>query len=173
MADFYKRAADRGLMNASTAMARRTAVTEVLEVLEDGLETDVRALDVEDALVRFENLKATKFTPQSLATYKSRFRKAHEDYLSFLESPSTWKPSTRKSNRSGAAGGSPTKARSTSPTPVPTESPTGRAVPLMEYPFPVRDGVIGLFKLPIDLTGPEAERVARYITALAIPPEAE
>ena len=96
LVDHWNWAADKGLMNGNTAAGLRSASTQVLQVIGDGWETtDITALDVDDLLVRFQNLKKKDYTPQVLELYKKRFRKALVSYLSYLENPGAWKPGTQ------------------------------------------------------------------------------
>lgn len=171
---FWDWAGERGQMNKSTARARRVAVTEVLDAI--GAEDDdlVRDLDVEDALRRFENLRSSKFTPRSLATYQSRFRKAHEEYVAYLSDRGSWRPAASRRRASTGQSAAPrSSASSTVEETARTVSagPVGEASrsQLMDYPFPIREGVVAVLRLPIDLTGQEAERLTKYLEALAMP----
>src|SRR5262245_26481401 len=86
--DFWKRAPKQGLVNPHTASALRVAVSGVLGVREGWETLDVSALDMEDVFTRFQNLKGKDFTPNSLATYKSRFEKAVLTFLDYAKNPS-------------------------------------------------------------------------------------
>jgi len=175
--EFWDYAAKKGLVNQNTANARKAAVSEVLDALGDDPTTiDVRTLDAEDALRRFENLKSAKYTPGSLTTYKSRFRKALTEYLSYLDSPSDWRPQLK--SRTSAAGRGAAKApssaqnASTSPSQPWAQlsaSQSHSGPRLIEYPFPIRDDVVAVLKLPMDLRMSEAQRLGAWLSALAMP----
>ena len=78
LVDHWAWAGSKGLMNRNTAAGLRSACARVLEVLGDDWEqTDISKLDVEDLLLRFQNLRKKEFVPQVLGTYKQRFRKGH------------------------------------------------------------------------------------------------
>src|SRR5207248_842726 len=89
--------ASRGLLNQATAKALRTACTRVLEIEGEGWQAlDVRNLEAESLLNRFETLKKRDYNPGSLATYRSRFKKALQLYLSYLADPSGYRPQMRE-----------------------------------------------------------------------------
>ena len=97
LVDHWSWAADKGLMNRNTAAGLRSACVRVLEVLGDGWEqTDITDLNVDDILLRFQNLKKKDFVPQVLEAYKHRFRKAIASYFGYLENPGGWKPSSQE-----------------------------------------------------------------------------
>ena len=170
--DFLNFAAERGLMNPNTAGGLRAASREVLSAVEnaDWGTLDLRTVDPEDFGARFERLRASKFKPESLLVYKSRFRNAIQMYFAYLESPSGWRyrperPASTRRKPGQAA--SPRPAAVTTPTTQAGELPTPRAT-IIEYPFPLRRGLVVGLRLPADLTRPEAKRLAAFIDSLAI-----
>src|SRR6266566_1204883 len=80
-------AAKKGLMNKNTTNGIRSAVVKVLSVLENWEDADIKALDVEQTLTRFQKLKKKDYMPTVLETYKRRFRLAVASYLSYLRDP--------------------------------------------------------------------------------------
>jgi len=97
LVDHWAWAAEKGLMNRNTAAGLRSACTRILEVLGDNWEqTDISNLDVEDLLLRFQNLRKKEFAPQVLGTYKQRFRRAVASYFEYLENPGAWRPSAQE-----------------------------------------------------------------------------
>ena len=97
--DHWTWAAEKGLMNRNTAGGLRSACSRVLEALGDGWEqTNISELDVEETLLRFQNMKKKDFLPQVLEEYKQRFRKAVRSYLEYLANPGGWKPSAQDSS---------------------------------------------------------------------------
>lgn len=172
--DFWDWAANKRLVNKNTALGLRSAAQKVLEVDDNWESIDVAELDIEDILRRFETLRATEYKPGSLATYKSRFRKAVEMYLDYLSSPSTWSPGIRRRSqkRRGAnqevalnGGGSSVQTISNGVT-----AATDRST-FIEYPFPLRAGCVARFSLPPDLTAAEARRLSAFIASLAVEDE--
>jgi hypothetical protein len=97
LVDHWSWAADKGVMNRNTAAGLRSACAGVLEVAGDDWEqTDVTTMDVEDTLIRFQNLKKKDYRPQVLEIYKQRFRKAVASYLEYLKNPGGWKPGAQE-----------------------------------------------------------------------------
>ena len=179
---FWDWVVEKGLVKRATANARKTAAVEVLDALGEGTSVDIRQLDVEDALRRFENLKSAKYTPSSLSTYKSRFRKAVAEYLAYLDNPSGWrpgiKPRTVRGKKTAVPSGSTTGARDQShddshDTMGASTAHPGGGPRLIDYPIPVREGVVAVLKLPMDLRSSEARRLASWLSALAMPDEQE
>ena len=178
---FLDYAGDKGLLTNANANAIKVGVKEVLLHTqgEDWESKDVRALDVDDVMRRFEMKRATRYTPGSLKTYKSRFRNAMTMYQGFLQDPGGWRPS--KPARTTAA--SSPRRRTTERTEE-QQRPAASAVPpqptaddghdrpdMMTYPFPLRrDGgvVFARLILPHDLTLTEAKRIGEHINTLAI-----
>lgn len=168
--DFVNYASDKHLMNGNTAGALRAAAREVLSAVEpEGWEElNLRTVDVEDFGTRFERARAGKLKPESLLVYKSRFRNVVQMYLDYLESPGTWRYKAER----------PASARK-KPTPVvglhgatgtmESQATTGGGKAMnVEYPFPLRPGLLVKLNLPTDLTKAEAKRLAGFIDSLAL-----
>src|SRR5438046_2456882 len=95
--DHWDWAASKGLLNRNTANALKAAAKRVLLIEGDAWEfINVRSLEVDSLLDRFENLEKKAFTPESLATYRSRFKRAHSLYLSYLADPRNYRPQVRE-----------------------------------------------------------------------------
>lgn len=166
--DFVSFAADKHLINANTAGALLAASREVLRAIEpEGWEAlDLRTVDVDDFTTRFERARAGKLKPESLLVYKSRFKNAIQMYFQYLENPSGWR---YKPERPAAARKKPgtVSVRSESADDEPAD-PRGVRATTIEYPFPLRQGVVVKLHLPSDLTRPESKRLAAFIDALAV-----
>ena len=90
---FIEYMASKGLMKSNTAASYRAAASKVLKIDGDSWETiDIKHLDVDQQLARFETMSGTNYTPSSLVTYRTRFLRSVEMYLDYLESPSSFKP---------------------------------------------------------------------------------
>lgn len=166
--DHWTWAAAKGVMNKNTAGGIRAACSQVLEALGEDLDgVDVRTLDVDGALRRFENLKKKEFKPPVLAEYKRRFRNAVKSYLAYLEDPGGWRPAVREGRPGGAErnGG----GRSTSAPPPEAAAVESKEIAksrVMEYPFPLREGLIARLILPVDLRASEVKRLAAFMNTL-------
>jgi hypothetical protein len=176
----------KGLLNANTARTYKAAAARVLQIEGQGWESlDVRSLDVESLLGRFENLVKKDFTPASLAAYSSRFQAALRLYLSYLDDPRSYRPQSRdraaQVDRGRRAAGKGTSA--------PGQSTTGKAdvggaqhvlvgdhargldqptSKMVRYPFPIRSGIIAELVLPIDLRRSEAKRLQAFLDSIAM-----
>lgn len=170
---FIEYMSSKGLMKSNTAAAYRSAASKVLKI--DGDEwasIDVRKLDLDEQMARFETLSGANYTPSSLATYKTRFARVVEMYLDFLDSPSSFKP--------------PVQVRRTRLKPAPQEETDGenlekdattatsvpsRAPELIEYPFPLTTGENAYLRLPRHISSADVERLGSFIRSIAIDPD--
>ncbi len=170
--DHWDWAAKKGLLNTNTAHAIRAAVARILRIEGPNWpEIDIRRIDSEALLARFENLEKKQFSPQSLATYRSRFKKGLQLYLSYLEDPKNYRPQMReRSSDRGKAGGESVRRQKGSGVAFETArgDVQGRASGnLLRYPFPIRPGVMAELFLPPDLRRDEAERLAKFLQSLS------
>jgi hypothetical protein len=173
--DHWNWAATKGLLNSNTASALRAAVARVLAIEGESWESlDVRSLDVDRLLARFENLAKKDFTPESLATYRSRFIRAHRLYLSYLDDPRNYRPQTKErgpTDRSKARSGRDGTKASPTDAEAAVKGRADRAqagVEMIRYPFPIRSGVMAELVLPADLKRDEARRLAAFLDSLAM-----
>lgn len=165
LVEHWEWAASKGIMNKNTAMSLRTACVQVLSVVDDWESVDIRNLDIEETLTRFQNLRSKQFKPQVLEAYKRRFRQAVSSFLEYLGDPGNWNPTTRKPTARV-----PRSDRETSRTQEPAAM-SGRELPsagLVEYPFPLREDQIVRLVLPRDLRKSEVKRLAAFMNTLAV-----
>jgi hypothetical protein len=177
--DFLDYAIRTGNLKSSTGQAMRTAVKEVLSATQgaDGWESvDLTTLDADDVLRRFETLRAMKFTPGSLITYKGRFSRALAMFNEYRASPASWRPSVKQRARA-RSNGSPSAPSPSAVSPAAGPEPgaassqaphSGPRSAIITYPFPLREGVLASIELPDDLTRREARRLSAFIESLAI-----
>ncbi|MEK7953552.1 hypothetical protein [Luteolibacter soli] len=167
-------AASKGLMNSATAASLKSASAKVIGILDDWETSDVRKIDTEDLILRFQNLHARDFTPSSLETYASRFRKAVQLFNDYVSNPAGWRVSGRP--KKAKAKEEIRKNGGTSGTDLPQSSPPGNGVDdkplhgethLISYPFPLRRGLTVKLSLPEDLTSIEAKRLGAFLMTLS------
>jgi hypothetical protein len=163
LVDHWSWATAKGLMNQNTASALRAACSQVLGVL-DGWETeDIRKLDAESTLKRFENLRKKDFKPQTLETYKRRFRQAVASFLSYHDNPGNWKgPSQDQRSEKTERNGGPRRPAEEERSFV-DEGQAGRTV---DYPYPLRNDMTVRLTLPRDLNRAEVKRLSRFMESL-------
>ncbi len=165
LVDHWNWAAEKGLMNRNTALGLRSACSQVLGVLEDWETVDIKTLDLDGTVARFQNLKKKEFKPNVLETYRRRFKQAVSSYLSYLEDPGNWKPrSAERAPRQERNGGRQRQADS-------SLSSSGHELPsagLVEYPFPLREGQTVRLILPRDLKRAEVKRLTAFMSTLTV-----
>jgi hypothetical protein len=171
LVDWLSFTSEKGMLNANTAGSLRAASREVLSAVEpDGWEAvDLRTIDIEDMSTRFERLRLGKYKPESLLVYKSRFRNAVQMYLQYIENPSGWKYKPERPaalRKKPAAPGVKGEAGSES-SELPGDGRITRSGTI-EYPFPLRPGMVVTLKLPVDLTKQESKRLSGFIDSLAV-----
>jgi hypothetical protein len=168
---FFDWAQDRGELPGSTVRNWRIASTKVLSIEDNWQDVNVVDFDLEAHISRFEILKRTAYSTNSMNAYKSRTRVGIEAYRMWLTGVGDWKPksSGTKQNKNGS------RKPAAVPVPLPLQHQkveTGGHIPshaqLIEYPFVVRAGVRVVIALPEDLTAKEAKRVAKFVESLAL-----
>lgn len=171
-------AANRGLMKKSTARSTKASVKRVISIDPNWERLRVADMDVEDILARFRS--ATDINPASLRVYESRFRNGLASYMSYLQSPSTYRPLQRSSKPRGSSTTGRRRSGGRQATRAGADLPAGtdegsarqahRRVPssLVTYPFPIRAEILAELSLPVDLSAEEADRVATFVKALVM-----
>lgn len=166
--DFLSHAGDKGFMPAATARALSVASRNVLGVLEEDEQQNIRALDLDAIIKRFNNKRARDFNPGSLKAYGQRIRRAIELYEQWKDNPADFSVKTRTTRRSKKEAQSETRTSNlyTSNADVqPTPNHTGT----FQSSFPVGAGrVITVSNIPEDLTSAEAEKLAQFVRMLAV-----
>lgn len=165
---------DKGYATSAAVNPLRSAVRQILTAVEgsDYANVDVRSLDVEGCLDRFENIARGEYKAESLQSYGSRFRRALALYEIFLTEGRP--PSLRTSRRSRTDSGSGenvTPAGRRRPQLMPSAPAT--APDFMDYPFPLRAGGVAHLRLPKTLERDDAERLAVFIRALVFEPQGQ
>lgn len=164
---------DKGLMSPATAQTRKVSAMKILSILEDGEASDVTKIDIDDLVMRFNNLYGQNYSPGSINTYQSRLRSAISDFKSYLANPLSFKPSVNGRERPAKArkeNGEPSKKTQSDvhaePPRQAPQSPIGGANIM---PIPIRaDLTILIHGLPHDLTESEAKKISGVINALAV-----
>lgn len=144
--DFWQSALVENAVSARTAADLATACREVLGAHTDGENLNVRTCPVKDLLVQYAEARP-QMRPQTLAAYKSRFKKAVRLFLAYQDDPGHWSELVK-----GQV--SPVKQQTLN---------------LHNYVFPLREGAVLLLDLPLDLSESEARRLSLFIESLVIP----
>jgi hypothetical protein len=169
--DHWSWAADKGVMNRNTANGLRAACVQVLGVVDDPEQIEVASLNVDELLVRFQNLRKQKFKPQVLEAYKRRFRSAVKSYKEYIANPGTWKPASQ--DRANSVERRPRSSAASVPSGQADGPARSRAaiaeMGSEEYRLPLRPSVMARLILPLDLTSDEARRVKAFVDMLVVP----
>jgi hypothetical protein len=158
----------KGLMNQSTANARKIAAIKVLSVLEPSEKTDLRKIDRDIIFQRFVNKHRNAFTPGSLQTYRQRFVSAIDDFISYVNDPAKFKPTgSTRAPRQSRAEDQQGRGRVSA-------SLSGRADlraqavhhGLLSYPIPLPSGGVAQFSVPTDISVEDADWIASFVTTM-------
>ena len=170
--DHWDWAAEKGLMNATSARIIKNACSQVVGVLDNWDQIDVDEIDPDDVFARFQNLKGKGLTPRSLQDYRRRFRQALASFRAYVKDPPSWKgPGQERRARQAQPDGrsdKPPKKPATTGTPQPPRAGRAEASDLIEYPYPLRSDLMVRISLPRDLRLIEAKRLGSYIATLAV-----
>lgn len=175
MFEFLDYLVAKGYAPPASVGAWKSAAKQVVETVEKTEQIDdvqMRGLDTDDYLGRWETLARGKLKEESIQTYGRRFLRAHESYLEFIEAG---KLPTVRAGRSRKArnGAEPATAPSRPTTPASDPGPAGGAERMIEYPFPLRNGQVGMVRLPMRLEKADAERLASFVRTLVFEPQLE
>jgi len=149
-------------MNEHTARAIKAACSQILAIEDNWESLDIQKVDVDDLCRRFEIKRNKDFTPRSLDTYKRRFAKAVEMFLAHAKDPAGWKASRSAHIRKLTSRSDRNQQRADE-----SQFATPLTSGLVDFPFPLRQGVVVHLRLPIDLKRAEVKRINAYLTTLA------
>jgi hypothetical protein len=167
---------NKGLVNPTTAEARKASANKVLSILSENEAEDVLSIDLDQVITRFGNLHGKQYTPDSLRTYRSRTKASLDDFERYLENPMSFKSGIQnreKKSKNGSSVSGGAKSEQTQRQPQPTNQHVMTpAVESSILPIPLREGlVVRIQGLPFDLTAQEAKKIANVVMAMALPTE--
>jgi hypothetical protein len=173
---------DKGWINGNTGGSWKAALGKILgDVPSD---QDVRTIDVDTEIRRFNNLHPGELSPASLDAYGKRIKLSISNYLRYVDEPTKYKPPARSPVTNGA-GKKPEKPKNDvskvdvadvavlerippSPPPQPARPETFIATEAnLAMPFPLRPGYLAQIVIPRDMTKAEAGRLCAFIQTLA------
>lgn len=159
----------KGLMNANTAGGLKAACSRILDDLAVG--DDVRGVDVNTAVVRYNNRNPGALSPNSLAEYQRRVTRAIADFISWSENPAEFKPKRKGTPTRNGKKTEPRGDRQLS-TPRPeapahSGSPTASTSAGLPLSYPLRPDFLAQVVIPRDLTAEEARRLGAFLLTLA------
>lgn len=162
----------KGLMAQNTIGGRRAAVSKMLGVLDPEETGDVTALDLDQVMTRFVNLEGKKYSPDSLAVYRSRLKASINDFAAYLDNPAAFKPNG-SAKKAKSEGGKKAPALKAEPQPKGQDAgprlETSHIASANVFPIPIRpDVVVRIHGMPFDLTVAEADKIAAVVRAMAM-----
>lgn len=167
--DFLDYAASKGLLNKSTAGAKKIAVERVFGIADTAEADDVRTVDLPSLMNRFINVSGSGFKPESLASYQSRVKSAVEEFVSWKQNPMSFRPTKRGSSKKSRSVQETSPPKSSMQSQAPTSASISVAAPqTLSLPIPIRSNLtVQINGIPFDLTKAEASKIANVILAMA------
>lgn len=168
---FLDTLADKGLANANTASSYKVSSNKILGDLSPEEEADVRRVDVETAIRRFNNRNPGLLSPKSLAEYQRRVTNVIKEFVRYTENPAAYKTAGKTA---------PPKKAESSGKPNDRPKPTGdfaaptHATPQFTPPssglslsYPLRPDFLAQVVIPRDMKSDEARRLSAFVMTLA------
>jgi hypothetical protein len=160
----------KGLMNANTAGGMKAACLKILDDVADA--EDVRPIDVNTAVIRYNNRNPGILSPNSLAEYQRRVSRAIQDFVRWTENPAAFRPRGRSAaakNKNGKeVEANPVEPEAHTPlaSPPHVASPPASSAGL-PLSYPLRPDFLAQVVIPRDLTAEEARRMGAFLLTLA------
>lgn len=177
---------EKGRVPAPTISNLKTAFKAVMTTVDgdNWTDTDIREMDLNDYILRFQNKTPGKYNEASYNTYRTRVGRCIEWYLHFLQTPG-WSPAIKQTRAKKPLKAKPTKNCAGGGKDL-AEISEGEIVgaeggevmstmqnqpataKLMGYPFPLEDGTIATLYLPPAISENDSERLQAFIKTLLI-----
>lgn len=170
---FLDQTQQKGYMKGNTAQSLKAAAKKVLSIDGDLAHIDVAKVDVEELFRRFANLPAgDALNQESKAAYRQRVSQAVGMFLAYKADPIGWRPPSAARTPRPAPNGKPkhqpgTPAARQMPEPAPPPQAIDSKWRVIDFPFPLREGLIAHLILPADLKRAEVRRLNAYMATLA------
>lgn len=178
--EFIQFLSDKGLLNPNTAGGMRTAAEKVLSALDENERQNIKGLDVETALRRFQNKNPGAIAPDSARVYQSRLGRALQLLDEFNLNPTGFKVKSI-GNGKAAENGAQTKKKQdprrsktiknsmgVNPPNTPEFQNAVVRTQSVSLMFPLREDFNAQFVIPKNLKLREAKKLAAYFELLAV-----
>ncbi len=174
LVEWIEHAGNKGLMNKSTAGAKKASVMEVLvhsDILQDIEKNDVRKLNPEDVFDRYVNRYSNKYPPDTLKAYRSRMKSSVALFLKYKENPLGFSSRTHKTKTAQKETSSKTsnqlKPSSQKSIALSPKDEHAYDVPTFDLPVPIRDGkhMVTISNIPKDIQEEDVKRISAVIRA--------
>lgn len=154
----------------------KTAVKKVFEGVDGANASAVQLadLDLDGYLRRFQVAEGRNYRPETIAVYGRRIKQAIEAQRHYVETGDvpTFKTAGTKAapGKSSGTGSVPNgkKSKSMPAAATPLSEPTAE---LVEFPFPLRGGVMAKLHLPARLDAEDVTRISQFVRTLSFEPQ--
>jgi hypothetical protein len=177
MLQFLDYVVRKGYGGPSSVNPWKSAARQVFQVVEqsdDFGSVNVRELDLDGYLDRFDTLAKPKIKVESVAAYRRRFTNAVEAYLAFID---TGKPPTFRQGRGRSKTEQQRPGATSAPAPeagrTAATAGDGRGERMIEYPFPLVGGQVATLRLPVRFERADADRLSAFIRTLVVDSQRE
>ena len=122
-----------------------------------------------NSLDRFETKARGDLKHVSILAYRRRFTRAHDAYITFLETgrPPSFRERGPRTRAETATSSRTVAAKQTASAPTAFAPSAER---MIEYPFPLRSGQVAMLRLPVRFDKADADRMAAFIRTLVFDP---
>ncbi len=175
--EWIEHAGNKGLINKTTAGAKKASVTEVLvhsDILQDIEKNDVRKLNPDDVFDRYVNRYSNKYPPDTLKTYRSRMKSSVALFLKYKANPLGFSSRTHKTKTAQKEITSKPLNEVTEPTLLQQPNNTGDSSnQRITTPLPILIGgrnTITIQNFPLDITEEEADAICSVINGFVKKP---
>jgi len=177
--NFIDMLVSKSLVNPNTGLSYRSAATRLLEQVSN--DEDVRTIDLDTAVRRYNNSHPNELSPGSLATYKKRVQTAIEEFQKYAQNPAAYKGRGRSPIENGSVGVKRADKKPQLKTPAGTIVPETGTLGITGHPasvtvaprtgltldYPLRADFLAQVVVPRDMKSDEARRLSRFIMTLA------
>jgi hypothetical protein len=180
MFQFLNYLVEKGYAPQNSVRPWTIASRKVFEAMEgeDFADKSILDLDVDEYMDRFATKKRHEYKKESLAAYRTRFRRAVDAYRDYLTQGNEWTPPTFKNPRPRSAATTGKTNATVVEIGAATETQTAMPVAatpstLLDYPFPLSTGDLAHLRLPRGLTAGDAERIGAFVKTLVFEPPSD
>ncbi len=169
----------KGYAPPSAVNPWKSAVKQVFSTVEDGDDygaLDVKGLNLDEYMSRFETKVRGKLKQESVTAYRQRVKKALDSYREYLDNPNGWQPPSVRQAARRAPNGKATAPKGTGNGKAAKgngQAPDANGSSLIDYPFPLQSGQIAHVRLPAKLEKGDADRLATFVRTLVFEPVLE
>jgi hypothetical protein len=178
--DFCDFLIDKGYATVAAVNPWKSAVKQVFAMVEgddDYGSVDVRSIDLDEYLRRFEMKARGKLKVESVAAYRQRATRAIESYRAYADDSGSWRPPRFRGTKRADAADQPKPRTNAKPETNgnggSSHESNGATSALIDFPFPLRSGQMAHLRLPLKLEKDDAERLAAHIRTLVSEPQLE